>query len=46
MVVLHGHCSGVAGKSGLSLDGDGGAVGLGLLLERGVLLDALEEVLS
>lgn len=37
---------GLTGLSGHSLDLDGGAVGLGLLLRLGVLLDALDEVLS
>lgn len=37
---------GLTGLGGQSLDLDDGAVGLGLLLQLGVLLDALDEVLS
>lgn len=37
---------GLTGGNGKALDLDGVAVGLGLLLELGVLLDALDEVLT
>lgn len=37
---------GLTGLGGQSLDLDDGTVGLGLLLQLGVLLDALDEVLS
>lgn len=46
MVILQRYYSGVAGHGGKSLDLDGNALGLGLLLGGGVGLDTLDEVLT
>lgn len=46
LVVGHGDLAGLAREARCSLDGDDGAVGLGLLLGGSVVLDALDEVLA
>jgi len=46
LVVGHGDLAGVTGEARCSLDRDDGAVGLGLLLGSGVVLDTLDEVLA
>lgn len=45
-VVVEGDCAGCPWLDGLALQLDGGAVGLGLLLQGGVGLDAAQEVLA
>lgn len=45
-VLLHGNGPGLAGHGGLSLQVDVNALSLGLLLELGVGLDALDELLA
>lgn len=45
-VVTQRNCSGITGTEGLSLDGDGLASGLGLLLRLSVGLHSLQEILS